>query len=251
MLDLSQWIAQSPTYGNVILASRCHDVASVGIARLLVDLTIPLEQVKGVMDKLDPTLYGPSRCVEILNAEAGGRLFNMSGVAPSEVPSQLEQAWGLGRFLLRKKRQKPSEPSIGTSTLDLAIAEKNAEIFLHKEPDASAAAATVEGRWNINRHDLLASGLEPRNVALVKALFDFREKVGGFPVDLPFPGNPKITLIGKDAFEYVWRKHWSIDSPDSERRIYSRAWLAYEKVLEGTFLDEEARRALRMTSGDQ
>ncbi|MDD2230332.1 MAG: hypothetical protein PHY48_13080 [Candidatus Cloacimonetes bacterium] len=240
LITLSKWLAASPNYGNLLLICRCHDVASIGLAKLIVDESIPLTEIKEeLLENINFEVYSAKNRAEILNFELGVYLFDVSNKSAEEVQLLLENTWGVGRSLHRRKRKEGNLPTIVVpAEIDIAKIENHVDLFADNNYKKREATSSLVDTWDDFDPELLVAGVLPKNIALVQALYTFREKVGGFP-----QVNFEDKEAAKELFDSAWRSNWTIDSSRDYRTIYSRAWLAYCKVKENNFVDEDTFRS--------
>ena len=249
LLDVADWLASVEGYGNLLLASRCRDIAAVGIGKLVVDLSAPLESVSSLVKRLDAPWTGPVVRADVLNTEAGTNLFNVSGIPVAEAEKRLQEIWRNGQ-LLRLKYSNPAakaafqgQTNAGFEVLSSMVQQKRfqpdeAVIFLQKLPffaddpySSILRPVTLLNMWDAKRHEKLVVGFDLQNEAKLKALLAFRSVVGVFPAS-------------QDEFKSAWVSH--ITGSDhrinkEKYHIFASAWQAYKEIKSGEFVDDDTR----------
>ncbi len=246
LLELADWISQTRGYGNLLLAARCHDIACVGIARLLVDLQFSEERIESLIGCLDAEWYSPRIRAGVLNEEARGLLFDVGSISDeAELEKSFEETWCYGSFLhdsekdpkLReaivasgdRKEVPPVVRMTGAKALIRAVQRpiltERADFFSKDEYWKFGKPPTLLNSWDWKRHELLVEGFKPRNIESVKGLYLFRLRVKYFPKS-------------RDEFRQAWDSN---KRSGEERTVYASAWRAYQETLSGDFADEDTR----------
>ena len=249
LLAVADWLASVEGYGNLLLASRCRDIAAVGIGRLVVDLGAPLESVSSLVKRLDAPWTGPVVRADVLNTEAGTNLFNVSGIPVAEAEKRLQDIWRNGQ-LLRIKYSSPAakaafqgQTNAGFEVLSSMVQQKRFQpdetaIFLQKLPffaddpySSIPRPVTLLNMWDAKRHEKLVVGFDLQNATKLKALLAFRSVVGAFPAN-------------QDEFKSAWVSH--ITGSDhrinkEKYHIFASAWQAYKEIKSGEFVDDDTR----------
>jgi hypothetical protein len=246
LLDVADWLASAKGYGNLLLASRCRDIAAVGLGKVVADLGTPLEAASSLVSRLDAPWFSPFVRAAVLDAEAGTNLFNVSGLSPMEAEKRLEDTWRNGR-LLRLKYSSPEAKAAFEGQTNAANAVL-AEMVQRKglQPDESAIfqqnlsffaddplprPLTLPNMWGAKRHEKLVVGFDLQNVKKIKALLAFRSVAGVFPAS-------------QDEFKAAWVPH--ITGSDhrinkEQYHVFASAWQAYKEITSGEFVDEDTK----------
>lgn len=204
LIDLSDWIATANGYGNLLLAFRCDDVASVGLGKLAIDLEFPFAVVHGLVARLQAPWQSALPRAQMLNDEAGSAYFDITGNDAATIQDLLVETWQDAQSNVRAqeiRQQSPRliEPAVGAAYFDGEDPSINAMrealdshpplpadqmAFFTDTPTASYPErpwSTVR-LWDIKRHSFFVGGdLESPNLRKLNALLMFREHVGSFP----------------------------------------------------------------------
>ncbi len=207
LLDLSDWLAASKGYGNLIIAFRCQDIASVGIGRLAVDLNYSYQAVSGLLSRLEASWQSPVARAEVLNDEAKTKLFDVSGKNYAAAQKELTETWQNGEQTVhfQNMRQQSNQvldlverriPS-DIDANDLEDLRKNIFAASSLSSDVKdfftdtssseypARPWTVSRLWDIKRHSFFVGGdLQSTNARKLDMLLRFRQRVGNFPDQL-------------------------------------------------------------------
>lgn len=257
LTELARWIASREGYGNGFVAQRAIDLAAVASARI----TAAIDKNVGNYRELADRLHGPWEAVEwraaALNRELGQDAF----VARNQ--DDLGRVWDSGSAAIARARLKNGSGG----RLDIA----NAEFY---EDSDTATRKTVSGSWGDKRHERLVRGLETNNVIQAIGLAEFRSIVGYFPER---PTTKSLTPTQREAIEWQ-KKHYPesigrgaksnffasetkeafaqawqervitngglvTDDVNREMNRYIAAWLAFERLRNGTFIDSDAENA--------
>lgn len=249
---LTDWLTKSRGYGNLFLAARCHDITTVGIGRLLVNLEYPLETTVNLLNTLDaPPWNAPSVRQQILNQEAGVELFVTASTQEKEIQSSLKEIWDIGEIFIRVQETpdvkaaiegnppKGKEWLVTPSLLQMyrqasPLIQEHAEFF---KDDGVPAVVTTLSMWDRKWHQRCVTGFGSYNAHSLKALVTFRATVGYFPTEPKYEDDFYRSRI-EAAFAQVWRENyathdtWNLDAPASA---------AYEAIITGRFLDADTR----------
>lgn len=253
LLDLSDWCAGNQGVGNVLLAQRCYDIASIFQIRLVADLVVPLKTVTELDRRFSLTWLNATARASILNREAGASLFAVANFDEIRAQQHLEKVWSSGlRLLFEKKHpdQKAVRMAAGKDVTDKFIdsdllAEKLG-FFIDDIYDGKGR--TLEHEWDRKWHQRLVNGLDSQNVKKAHALLEFRSMVGDFPTQ-DNPSSPWRGGLG--AFAVAWQEKivrtagmtnedWNV-----YRVKYAVAWTAFEELQQGAFKDADSRNAVK------
>lgn len=276
-LELADWLMKENGYGNVFLAVRCHDIATIGMGKLLVNLDYPFEQINQRIQRLDAPWYAPSSRRAILNQEVGAELFIVHETDEQAVQRELEKTWQRGMFAADRERRKTAGK---TRTLDrdwMVIEALISVTLLHgpKIPTESLPffeedhlsyppIITTATMWENKWHEKCVVGFEFDNASSLKALALFRKKVGYFPTtyDISEEDRQKrailyqeyqkrgITLVPfEQGFhspaEAAFNRAWQPFVTEETRYLDAVAWNAYDEIMTGRFLDQDTLTELQ------
>jgi hypothetical protein len=240
LLDLADWLAKEEGYGNLLLARRCHDIASVSIGFLMVDVGYPADRLQRMLRRLEAPWYAASVRLRILNHEAGLDLFASTNRGETAIQASLEQTWRTGEFLVlmerspRVKSVVEGNPPGGMEELSRLITPEvrrnlrspilkaNRAFFEDDEYSSVSGPFTTTNLWARKQHKRLVNGFQPPKLGELKALCAFRIAVGHFPEN-------------RDGFENAWLAHRGGES----HKLYAPAWLTYEAIMNSMFWDED------------
>jgi hypothetical protein len=246
--DIADWLASSSGYENLFLAARVKDIAAIGAGKVVVDLNTPFDMASSLVNRLVDTPWASAKSrAEVLNAEAGENLFDVSNLSPTEAEKRLQEIWANGHLtqlmhdnpgipaMLEGRSDEMSKSISGAikkqSPKEQQIYLKNRDFFADQH--ITANQATLLRQWDTKHHKGLIIGFDFRNIQAVKALLDFRSAVGFFPTT-------------EDGFEKEWIAR--LRGPDQIIRdiektaLFDAAWRAYKEITAGEFMDMDARR---------
>jgi hypothetical protein len=264
LCELSEWIDGSDGIGNLLLAGRCLDLASVGLGRLVANLDFPLAKcetlgdgIRSCMDAIDF-----ERRAAVLDAEIGDRVF--SGCRNQR---EMRQVWEAGKRrnvreeLLKSKSEGMDLPenlfredSIApTSRLD-----SNKSFFAAVPFPRPSTTLNLLKEGSNNMMGLVGGGVRTFEKAL--GLLDFRREIGCFPepwvmskeereqlekeiVEAAKWGikiNPIDEAPSFDPLDEAFQRAWHEKIPDVKRsNDYVDAFHAYKEISENRFFDED------------
>ena len=266
LCDLSDWCASTPGYGNLFLAQRSLDLATVGLARLTASLDFPLAECEKLAARMSPAWMNVEARARTLNSEAGTNLFAVGGTQ-----AEMNNTWSSGGFLMRQNKSggsRLSDQKPGPGFVESPSIMANLDIFEdYNEPNADPL--TLVRAWDAKRYDRIVNGLELQNVDKALALLKFRMVIGSFPEKIEFSHEQiqardaeraayaemgiKVGSMydnmapGAAAFLYSWDQRK--DKAPEDYNLDARAWQAYSEVKSGQFLDQDTR-AERMAAPD-
>lgn len=275
LLRIADWLMDTPGYGNLFLAARCQDLATIGIGKLVVNLEYPLTKIRSRLQRLHAPWYAPSVRRQILNREAGTELFEAVVMDEVVIQQTLAGTWQRGMFAANRERRKTS----GTSRRPLDRDENVLEAlitgillqgpsiprahlaFFEDDPLSSLPPDfTLNDLWDRKWHEKCVIGFEPFNTSFLMALATFRKEVGFFPTNIVlseeehrqlddwntrFEGRSDVVPY-EDAFSspmeaaFSWEWEKQKHATEAARLLYSKAYSAYERITTGRFLDEYA-----------
>ena len=237
LITLSRWLLKQDGYGNTLLASKACDIAGTGIARLLCDLSFPLEEAVDLLNQCNAAGPDLSGVIRVLNAEAGATLFESAGLTRA----QLLEKWTNAQ-LQQNLAQLEAVDSERAQQLEAKLKQQGRAQPLpsgHEEFFADASLppfATTSTCWDSKQHRSIILTLGLPGLKELQALATFRKEVGAFPLQPKEPVPPHLPA-GKAAFREAWLPH---ATPDT-RTLYASAWSAFKQVADGEFLDKDAR----------
>jgi hypothetical protein len=236
LLDLADWIGNPKGYGNIALLQRSQDIATVPIGRLVVNLDFPMVKVKELTARLEAGGYDPSVQMEMLNHEAGAKLFTSASMDRSAMSSEITRTFA-GGWILMRLRSDPDPKGIDASARRTALASplaKQPDLSFFKDDDIGTIGAvyTLSRMWEGKWHRYVGNG--STNVYVLPKLAEWREVVGLFPDAL-------------DDFRRVWDRY----SNEKNRTMYWDAWLAYSQIRDRRFLDNDSLLEAKETKKEQ
>jgi hypothetical protein len=246
MLDLADWLAATPGYGNLLLARRAKDLARVGLQRLVADIRFPFDALEAQVERFLRPVISTADLARVLNEEAGARVF------PSATRARDGQAgvWASWLFKLRLSsdanwRRQSGEAKIQEylrgqdDFLQFEGVDLSPPDLSFFEPDDCPEPRTTSNCWEWKQHEVVAAGAGPLSQqGFLEALAVFRRRVGHFPL---VPQETALYGIrvenpGEEAFREAWR---AARLPGEDPRYYGTAWMACEQVQKGTLLDSD------------
>jgi len=279
LIALARWLSHSSGYGNFMLAARCHDIATVGLARMVADLNHPLEGIAPLLQELDASWKRPQIRAAVLNAEVGTNLFSVAKAQAEDGHAYLERTWNDGR-LLRLKHSNPEmqkafdgSPPKGYETIaslvrDRSLRKEDAPIFLKKQAffeDSHLAGAsrpiTTLSTWNAKWHEKFIVGFALQNLVEIKALLTFRKRVGSFPSKPQFTDeelrkqNDEIAAAQEmgivivsfeDTFnspmQAAFAQAWEKHATEKTMSLHYTASRAYARIQKSLFFDADTEQ---------
>lgn len=276
-LALADWLMKENGYGNVFVAVRCHDIATIGLGQLLVNLEYPFEQINHRIHRLDAPWYAPSSRRALLNREAGAALFAVDETEEQAIQRELEQTWQCGMFAADRERKRQESPDgnarvwnrdmmvmqalITVTLLKSPAIPKEHLSFFEDDPLPYPPIITTASMWENKWHEKCVVGFEFRNASRLKALALFREKVGDFPTTYEISEEKRqqeealveeyrkkgITLV--DAFdspaEAAFHQAWQPFATEETRYLDDIALNTYNDITAGRFLDQDTLTELQ------
>lgn len=270
-LMLAGRLIESKGYGNLFLAARCHDIATVGIGRLLVDLEYSLDKTRQLVNALQAPWYAPSVREYVLNQEAGVQLFTAVSQEEDAILLSLQETWQAGSLAALEQKASYSERELDEAEQALyelispiiqqasPLVQEHLDFFVDDELP-SPRIITTKSMWERKWHEKLIHGFEPENAQKLYALTTFREAVGYYPTTPSFSEEElrqretRIqelkekgikTVLFEEAFnslaEAGFAQAWAPHETKETHTLYHRAWRAYEEIISGKFLDEDTR----------
>lgn len=228
LIRLADWLSASEGYGNLFLAARCKDVATVGLGPLVANLDFPMEKIAGLLPSLAPPTS--SLRARVLNQEAGVQLFSKTATQ-----DELESVWRSGALLMlentnpKLRETRLSHPEV--KVIETVAIRSNLAFFTD---DDLPTPPTTANLWSRKNHERLVTGLDVPNVRKLLALAAFRQAVKAFPTK-PSYGKHDFESDGKAAFDEAWRPH---ATPETHA-LFALAWLTFDLIQRGEFLDQD------------
>jgi hypothetical protein len=234
--ELADWCAATTGYGNLLLARRCADIASVPLSHLVANESVDAATL-GSFDKwLQQPWDLPEVRRKILNDEAQAEVFPLA----KDQQKMLTDIWAKGLGLLfdqalpgERKRAPASflhEPQVSVSVLP-------AQGLRFFRDEDSAAPPTTGARWDVKQHGLiLVDGVQLANLRRIKPLLAYRKVLGKFPQE---PYKQSAFYPGLEgAFDEEWRAIAARHADFPEQTGHA-AWSAYADIKKGWFVDYE------------
>lgn len=202
---------------------------------------------------------------QVLNDEAGAELFPLLA-DEQEMMLFFPEIWQTGeagRMLYHAAElasMPPQHADIFRQIKRMLPTLRTHAAFFHDEnpPEPRTTAAI----WEDKRHWSIVAGIRDQNIRDIRALAAFRQFVGSFPEKLVFvyteeerknkeemdrlfkeagielrPYESSFSSVREAAFDYEWNRR---KPADADHRVEMNAWKVYEKLLAGTFLDDDA-----------
>lgn len=249
LLDLGDWIAERPGYGNAFIFDRCQDMATVPLAHLVADLSYPEARLDRMTARLRNWADMGRMLADALNSELPQPVFTAAqGKTVSEVQKPLGQAWAAGiRRAHEWLKASGSKRDIPVGEDVRATLPPDLRFFC----DDMGIDGTTSERWGYKGHGVLALGLARMNVRHLESFALFRKKVGKFPTEPPSwwkPGDTFFDTPIKAAFDQAWEPYRKELGP-----VYGTAASVYITVNNNTFFDVDTQtrnRHLRRAQWD-
>ena len=204
LLALSDWLATANGYGNLTLAFRCQDVASTGLGRLAADLDFPYDEVSGLVVRLQAPWQSSITRAQMLNAEAGTNLFDVSGKDDASAQEVLAKTWQNAQRSMLFQEMRKQYPEVIDLAEGRAPSGVDANTLVALKEGLAAAASfstnkmdffadipsgdyparpwTTSRLWDVKRHSFFTAGdIQSPNFRKLMTLLRFRQLVGSFP----------------------------------------------------------------------
>jgi hypothetical protein len=228
LLDLADWIGNPKCYGSIALAQRSQDIATMPMARLVVNLDFPMEKVKELVARLEASGYDPSTHMEMLNREAAMTIFTPDARVRDAGLSEITRTFAMGSILIRLRSnpdQKALDPEVASArrTALASPLAKLPDLSFFKDDDISSIGGvfTLSRMWEGKWHRYIGNG--STNVYVLPKLAEWRAVVGYFPDTL-------------DEYRRAWDRY----GDEKRRELYQYAWGTYSKIRVGKFLDQDS-----------
>lgn len=228
LIQLADWLSVSEGYGNLVLAARCKDVATVGLGPLVANLDFPMEKLAGLLTSLAPPTS--SLRARVLNQEAGVELFSTT-----TTQDELESVWRSGALLMleqanpKLRETRLSHPEV--KVVETPSIKRSLPFFVD---DDLPMPPTTANLWSRKNHERLVTGLDVPNARKLLALAAFRQAVKAFPTKPTYRPHD-FESDGKAAFDEAWRPH---ATPETHA-LFALAWLTFDLIQRGQFLDQD------------
>lgn len=228
LLDFADWIGEPNGYGNVALAGRSRDIATVPLGRLTVNLEYPIEKVKELAARLQADEYDPSRRMEMLNGEIGMTVFVPDLRARKAGFSEIERTFAMGS-ILKRHRSNPDRNSpdpFVAAAMQAALASPMAQLsdlsfFDDDNIGTVGGIFTLSRMWEGKWHRYV--GNESLNARALRKLVEWRSMVGYFP-------------DSREGFRRAWDKYRN----DNDPALYGHAWGACSRIRDGRWIDHDS-----------
>lgn len=244
-LDLADWVMKAPGYGNFFIAKRCHEIAAYGIARALVDLNCPLEDVKSQFPRFEANWKTPAGRAQILNDDVGARLFEVPTGDEKAQQQYLDRMWAVGKTMVEKYKTPEMQaafeghPPEGLEAVSEMVRHwyfgayetpfMREHISFFKDDGKTSAK-----NWNANDHEALIVPYREPQLPRLKCLAEFRASVGSFPGEY-VPNEVPATSKQKAVFVKAWSDCRKQKGLPEDPGVAVTAWEVYRDVMSGAF----------------
>jgi hypothetical protein len=242
LAELSRWIASSHGSGNALLAERSLDLATLPLARLVLNGETTASRLQEYRTILTPDWAGVVYRAEVLNAESGRRVFDPKGTS-EELTSAYEREAGASVWkMLAKAGLNPDSNPLLKSLPHPDSAQDQTGFFEHEDLPAQPTTTNILGMKNAG---MVAAGLADGNARDLLALIDYRLRAGHLP-DVP---------QGKEAsrvFDDAWKAQLTLAElkNDELRTLGGTAGRAFERIKTGQFIDQDSFYSRRSENAD-
>lgn len=247
LFDLADWLTAQTGYENVLLGAKCQDTASIGLGRLIVDLSFPSGSLSSLVARFDAPWHLPRVRAAVLNGEVGTNVFVVTTDDVSAGQTSLQQAWKNGAMLYLKTQHPEIAPVFhGEKVHGFEALSEMIEASGFKLVETPVFTNNV-GFFGNKDFERIVNGFgSPRYLV---ALFTFRVAVGNFPEKPTFtpeqqaaekaeieaaakrgikivPTSAMYSSPGEEAFAQAWKPHARKDTWN----LYAAAWKAYQEI---------------------
>jgi len=244
-MDLADWLMKSPGYGNFFIAKRCHEIATYGIARALVDTNCPLDGVTNQFARFDAAWKTPAGRAQILNDDVGARLFDVPPHDEKAQQQYLERLWRIGQLMVMKYSTPEMQacfeghPPAGMENVSETVRRwylgayetpfmREHVLFFKDDGKVSAK------NWNANDHEALIVPYAEPQLPRLKCLAAFRAAIGHFPGEY-VPNEDPATSKQKAAFVQAWTDYRKQKGLSEDTGVAVTAWEVYRDIMSGAF----------------
>ena len=260
LCDFADWCAETPGWGNQILANYSLEQVAAISTRLMANTNFPIEKCERIVARISPEWLGPRGRAAALNAESGTNIFNLAMVDSNE---ELDMACGAGWFLMTFEGKKIPEgfhipPN---KSLNISVAKSNLDFFVDAPRSPNGKSPRLS--WDYRSFGSFRYGFGWDVYRRAEGLFQFRKTLGGFP--RKFMRSPeeevhlksRIKLAEKfgtrvirvedepdydplrEGFNQAWDNRPNRDI--SQHRVASLAFEGYKKVISGEYSPNDIR----------
>lgn len=264
LCSLSEWVSKPDGIGNLLLAGRSLDLASVGMGRLVANTNFPIVACEklAAQVKVGEARLGVPRRAEILNAETSSTIFS-----DCQDQKTIRRIWEAGvrrnlrgRFLSSQEQgmRVPAMAFFEDNIVPTALLESR-KSFFEKSPYPSPSTCLnllTSGQNN----EVAVAGVSSKTTEKALALLKFRKMVGYFPekwvrseaerilleneIAEAAKWGRKITPHEKDTsfdpLKLAFKLAWNAKNTDKTDSLgYSSAVQAYEEIAAGCFFDTD------------
>jgi hypothetical protein len=244
-MDLADWLMKSPGYGNFFISKRCHETATYGIARALVDTNCPLTAVTNQFIRFDAVWKTPAGRARILNDDVASRLFDVPPNDEKEQQQYLERLWRIGQLMVLKYSTPEMQacfeghPPVGMENVSETVRRwylgayetpfmREHVLFFKDDGKVSAK------NWNANDHEAFIMPYAEPQLPRLKCLAEFRAAIGYFPGEY-VPNEDLAMSKQKAAFIQVWTSYRKQKGLPDDTGVAVTAWEVYRNIMAGTF----------------
>ncbi len=254
LCDFADWCAETPGWGNQVLANYSLEQVAAISTRLTANTDFPIEKCEAVVARLSPEWLGPCGRAAAMNAEAGTNLFILAQVDSNE---ELDRACGAGWFLMSFEGKAVPEGFSMPSNKSLNVPAAKANLDFFSVPSASLEFQSPRSSWNQRLFVNFRGGFGWDVYRRAEALLQFRKTLGGFPrkfirspeeeehlksrIELAERFGAKVVRVEeksdydplKEGFIQAWNNRPNRNI--SQQKIAPLAFSAYKQVISGAF----------------
>lgn len=269
LLSVAAFSGSTTGYGNLFLAARAVDLASVAMAQTAVRMDVPIARLVELSPRLSPKYLAIESCVAVLNGEVGKTRAGVT-LFQAENREALEAEWISG---LRHWRLANPRTGLLPFPIPILATRYAAAGDFFVDTEATLHGSTLTGRWEDKDHRAFVAGLDRMSTHKAQALIEFRRVVGEFPerpiftpeelrnreegrVKAEKAGLKVVTMestysnLRAAGFAWAWRKALRSSGveiarlPTVRQNLDSLAYLAFDEVARGQFYDRDTAAVL-------
>lgn len=253
LLALEHWIAQSEGYGNEWLSYRCQDIAGIPLAYLVADMACPTQHIDRLFRLFPPVEVTGPRRVRVLNGEIGREVFPFTVDGKPVTTEFLQSKWDemIQPFFkalepLSKQLEDRSAPPVSGEYLHEIMAKvpRSASDLPREwqflwDDQRIDDLSTVVGRWSMKSHKWLTVLRTSRHRRYAGALYEFRQRVGPYPIKPPVPDTEAGERSVRHAFAAVADQMYMQDPIHVPPDTYGSAASVFWRILNRKYMDED------------
>jgi hypothetical protein len=229
LLQLSGWLNATEGYGNVMLGIHSCEIAYLCLAKMIFDMSCPLSNVEQVLSLYKMPWYTPEAAADMLNDEAGSKLFIGSNETSAVGPYELDTIWVYGSAMAEGGGEADQVLKCFYHFAQHDTIMSNLSLFVEDHP----LSRSLEVTWDTKQHHFLTmigGGLiDDKRKSLVSALV-YRQQLGCFPTNLASVNTVHRPSTG--LHEHTSSQHATQYLQDAWQfpRAFSRAWNIRKKT---------------------